>query len=370
MAVRQRSVQHPPARVSPKGLAMAAPTPLKVSRRAIIGGGIGTAVVAGLVVRNQFRHPHRDKTSRPDGRYRRMTLACPHPAHDPVLIVAQRQGIFARYNLDIRILDGLASGQEALDQLHLGGADAVIAPVLSWLPRLMDGLDARLVGGLQSGSARLLIARKSPIKRIEDLYRKSIGIPDASSGPHASADRLFFSVMMRRKGMDPNRDVNWVQVPPADFGDALAGRRVQAVVGHDPVIWQVRESLHLTELASSTTGSYGTRIVRALGLRADVLKADPAAAVALVLAIQEAARTVALHLDVAANVLADQLPDMDLAAVERMLHAEGHGVHLIGRELREQVAQYVDELKLIGLIPDEQDSAKLARRFCDTVVHA
>ena len=45
---------------------MAAPTPSKVSRRAIMGGGIGAALVAGLVVRNQFRHPHRDKTSRPD----------------------------------------------------------------------------------------------------------------------------------------------------------------------------------------------------------------------------------------------------------------------------------------------------------------
>ena len=349
---------------------MAAFEPPKIGRRVIIGGAAGLVVTGVLVGRNQLRHPHRDKTSRPDGRFRRLVLACPHPAHDPVLIVAQRQGIFARYNLDVSLVDGLASGQQALDRLHDKQADGAIAPVLSWLPRMMAGLDARLVAGLQSGSARLLVDRKSPIKRIEDLFHKSIGMADPRGGPFASADRLFFSIMMRRKGMDPNRDVTWVQVAPADFQAALAARQIQAVVGHDPVIWQVRDSLHMTELASSMTGSYGTRVTRALGLRRDLLQADPAAAVALVLALEEAARTVARHVDDAANMLADQLPDMDLPAVERMLHAEGHAVHLIGQELREQTAQYFDELKLIGLVPDEQDSAQLARRFCDTVVHA
>ncbi|WP_419728905.1 ABC transporter substrate-binding protein [Lichenicola sp.] len=349
---------------------MAAFEPPKVGRRAIVGGAVGLAVVGGLVGRNQLRHPHRDKTSRPDGRFRRLVLACPHPAHDPVLIVAQRQGIFARYNLDIVLLGGLTSGQDALDRVRDAHADGAIAPVLSWLPRLMAGLDGRLVAGLQSGSARLLVDRKSSIKRIEDLFHKSIGMADARGGPFASADRLFFSIMMRRKGMDPNRDVTWTQVAPADFRTALASREIQAVVGHDPVIWQVRDSLHLQELASSMTGSYGTRVTRALGLRHELLQSDPAAAVSLVLALQEAAQTVARHLDDAASMLADELPDMDLATVGRMLHAEGHGVHLIGEELREQIAQYFDELKLIGLVPDEQDSAKLARRFCDTVVHA
>uniref|UniRef100_UPI001575503C ABC transporter substrate-binding protein n=1 Tax=Caulobacter sp. S45 TaxID=1641861 RepID=UPI001575503C len=301
--------------------------------------------------------------------YRRLTLACPHPAHDPVLIVAQRQGVFARYNLDVTVQGGPASGQQAIDRLHPDGAEAVVAPALSWLPRLMAGLDARLIGGLQSGSARLLVAARSPIKRIEDLHRRAIGIADTSTDAYPGADRLFFSIMMRRKGMDPNHDVTWVPLAPDQFADALAGHRVQAVAGHDPVIWQVREALRLTELASSMTGSYGTRVSRVLGLRGDVLRADPAAAVALVLAFREAAESVARHPDAAASVLADQLPDMDQAQIERMLHAEGHTVHPIGSDLREQIAQYIDELKLIGLAGDELDSAALARRFCANVLH-
>ncbi len=345
-------------------------------RRALLGAGAGTwlglgiglAGVGALVARNQIRHPHRDKTTRPDGRFRRVTIASTHPAHDPVLIVAQRLGVFARYNLDVTVPAGVASGQEAIDQLRTG-ADAAVAPALSWLPRLLGGLDAELVAGLQSGSARLLVDRRSPIKRIEDLNRRSIGIADASTGTHASADRLFFSVVMRRKGMNPDHDVAWVQMPPSDMPAALAAQRVQAVVGHDPVIWQMLEGGRLREVASSMTGSYGVRVSRVLGVRGDVLRADPALGVQLVLAFEDAATTVARHLDEAASVLADDLPDMDERAVARMLHAEGHSVHPVGTVLREQVAQYIDELKLIGLADDELDSGRLARRFCPLLVH-
>ena len=336
-----------------------------VGRRLLMGGGAaaGLAVAAGLVVRNQIRHPHRDKTSHPDGVFRRLTLASPHPEHDPVLMVAVHGGMFARYNIDVTVPTGFASGQEALAHLHSGGAEAALAPALSWLPLLLNGLDARVVFGLQSGSARLLVDRKSPIKRIEDLRHKAIGV--ANFG----ADRLFFSVMMRRKGMDPNHDVNWIELPPDQFGAALADRRIQAVVGNDPVIWQVREQLHLVELTSSMTGSYGNRVSRLLGVRADVLRRDPAAAVSLVLAMSDAAKLVQHHLGETASILADQLPDMEQPAIERMLTAEGHAIHPYGSELRDQVAQYIDELKLIGLAPDEDDSGALAQRYYAAVIH-
>ncbi len=336
-----------------------------LGRRSLVaaGGAVGLVAAGALVLRNQLRHPHRDKTSHPDGRYRRLVLSCPHPEHDPVLMVAVHQGMFARYNLDVTIQGGFASGQEAVAQLHPGGADVSVAPALSWLPRLMGGLDAQLICGLQSGSSRLLVDRKSPVKRIEDLHRKAIGVADFG------ADRLFFSVVMRRKGMDPNHDVSWVQLPPEQFGQALADRRVQAVAGHDPVIWQLRERLHLHELASSMTGSYGTRVSRVLGMRGDLLRADPAGAVSLVLAVQEAAEAVQHHLGETASILADQLPDMDQPELERMLAAEGHAVHPIGRELRDQVAQYLDELKLIGLAPDDTDSSTLAKRYCPMIIH-
>lgn len=341
----------------------------QLARRRMIGtglaSGLGVAVVGGLVVRNQIRRPHRRKRAASDGKSRRLVLAVPNPHRDPVLLAAADQGIFERYQLRIAFSDPVDSGREALDRVQAGQADGAVAAALSWLPRLQaePGLDARLVCGMQAGSARLLIARRSPVHRIEDLHRRTIGIANMDS-----PDRLFFSIMMRRKGMDPNRDVAWRVIPAAALGLALAGGQVQAIVGHDPAIWQLRESLHLTELASSMSGSYSARVSRVLGLSNQLLHDDPEAAVAVALAIQEAAIWADKHPDQVSVLLAAQDPDLTVEQASRMLRAEGHDVHPTGVNLRNQIAQYIDELKLLGLTPEAVDSTALAKRITVNVL--
>ena len=338
-------------------------------RRQLLAGGVAGAaalLVGGLALRNQIRHPHKDKRARPDGRARRLVLAAPGFAHDPVLLAAEDQGVFARYNLDIRFSGAIASGRAALDAVQRGQADGAVAAALSWLPRMQDaGLDARLVCGLQAGSARLLVARRSPMHRIEDLHGHVIGIENPDS-----PDRLFFSIMMRRKGMDPKRDVEWRTLPSDGLGLALAEGAVQAIVGHDPQIWKMRQSLHLNELASSMSGSYGDRVSRVLGLRSQLLHDDPKAAVAVTLAIQEAAGWAATHLDLVGGLLAAKDPDLTLEQARRMLRSEGHSVHPTGLNLRNQIAQYVDEMKLLGITPETVDSTAFANRVTANVLKA
>ncbi len=336
----------------------------RIARRRLIGAGLGAAaVIGGLVVRNQIRHPHKPKRSLADLRPRRLRLAAPNPSGDPVLLTAADQGIFERYRLDIHLTPGIGSSRDALDQVQSGSADAAVAAALGWLPRLQAGLEARLVCGLQAGSARLLVARHSALRRIEDLHRRVIGINDPD-GP----DRLFFSIMMRRKGMDPNRDVEWRSLPTASLGLALSEGQVQAIVGHDPSIWRLRETLHLGELASSMSGSYGARVSRVLGVRIALLRDDPQAAVALTLAMQEAARWAAVHPRQVGVLLASHDPDLTLVQADQMLKGEGHDVHPVGRDLRNQIAQYVDELQLLGLASQSLDSTAFAKQVTADVL--
>ncbi|MCQ8240770.1 ABC transporter substrate-binding protein [Rhizosaccharibacter radicis] len=348
--------------------------PKMLRRRGVLAGGLGGLAAlagAGFLLRDELPFARHDDRSHLDGRFRRLRLAAPHPEHDPIIVLAQRQGIFARYNLEVSFPTGLVAARDALGLLQNGSVDGALVSVLSWLPELLPAypgrtappLSAKLVLGLQSNSARLLVPRKGPIRKIEDLYGKAIGLAD----PHAS-DRMFFSIMMRRKGMNPDRDVRWVAIPPDRFGDALAANEVQALAGHDPVIWQVRERLHLNELASSMTGSYGIRVGRTLGVRDDLLRTDPQAAAAVSLALFDAAVSVARDLDAAASVLSDDLEDMEPDMVLRMLRSEGHSVHPTGGALRAQVAQYIDELKLLGLVEDSVDSGSVARRCCASVM--
>ena len=347
------------------GVERPGPHPLERRRLMLAAGSAGLAIGAALVVRNQIRHPHKDKHVTPDGRPRLLTLAATGPSHDPVLLAARDQGLFERYRLDIAYTSPVTSGREALDQVQNGQADAAVAAALSWLPRLQAGLPAHLVCGLQAGSSRLLVARRSPFRRIEDLHRRAIGI-----GSLDSPDRLFFSIMMRRKGMDPNRDVEWRQLPPEGLGLALSEGHVQAVVGHDPAIWLLRDSLHFDELASSMSGSYSVRVSRVLGLRNTLLHDDPAAAVALTLAMQDAARWVAAHPQQVAALLAAESRSLTVEQASRMLKSEGRLVHPVGNDLRDQVAEYMDELKLIGLAPETPDSAVFAKGVTANVLKA
>lgn len=337
-------------------------------REALVGAG-AAAIVGGLVLRNQIRHPPRRRRPVIGDRPRRLVLAAAHPLRDPVLLAATHQGIFEHYRLEVSFagpgFGDLPSGESALEALAHGQADGAVAAALSWLPRLQGGLDARLVCGLQAGSSRLLVPRGSRLRRIEDLRRRAIGITSAD-GP----DRLFFSIMMRRKGMDPDRDVAWRAVPAEALGPALADGTVQAVVGHDPGIWRLRETLHLAELASSLSGSYAARASRLVGLRSGLLREDPAGAYALTLAMRDAARWIVTHREQIAVLLATQDDELTLQQVARMLAAEGLGVQPVGNNLQDQIAQYVDELKLLNMMPQTVESSVVARRFIANVLKA
>ena len=335
----------------------------RIERRRLIRVGVplvGLAVAGGLVARHEARPRARQERLAARDAMLALTLAAADPHDDPALLAAADQDIFTRHHLKVGFSPDVASGRAAIEAVRSGQADGAVAPVLSWLPALQDGLDAKLVSGLQAGNSRLLIPHHASMHRIEDLYRHAIGIAD--SDPH-DPDRLFFSIMMRRKGMHPDRDVTWRVFPKAALGAALAQGRVRAIIGHDPAIWRIRESLGFDELASSQTGSYAVRVGRVLGVRGAMLRDAPPAVLALSQALQEAAIWAAKHPPQISRLLAARDNGLTQPEIARMLRAEGGPVHPVGLKLRNQIAQYMDEMKLLGITPEASNSSGLAKRF-------
>ncbi len=339
----------------------------RLERRRLIRLGmplLGLAVAGGLLAREAGRPHARAQRLTQGSAMQALTLATAAPQDDPALLAAHDQDIFARYHMVVAMAPGVTSGRAAIEAIRSGRADGAIAPVLAWLPALQDGLDARLVCGLRAGNSRLLIRRHAPMHRIEDLYRHAIGT--ANPDPD-DPDRLFFSIMMRRKGMHPDRDVTWRVFHEATLGAALAQGHVQAIIGHDPAIWRLGESLGFDQLASSQTGSYAIRVSRVLGVRGAMLRDSPGVVLAISQAMQEAVVWAARHPPRISQLLAAQENGLTQPEAARMLHAEGGPVHPVGPNLRNQIAQYMDELKLLGLTPEASDSSGLAKRFTANV---
>lgn len=325
------------------------------------GAVVGTGVLGEMGWR--FTHP-RKALQEPDGQSRSLVLAWPSPENDPVFIVAQERGFFSRYNLEITARPCI-TGHQAIDALTRGEVAGAAAAALSWLPRLHAGVPAKLVAGLSAGTFRLLVRKNIGITKIDSVVGKKIAVLNEEA-----ADQRFFSVLLRRKGINPS-EVLWRSVSEDRIDQALDGREVDGVVLHDPDGWQLlsENQSFLAELAGSTTGNYAQRVSKVFGLSSHFLSEDPKGALAVVLALRDACRWIEKHRDETAELLSSHMPDMNDDDVKHMLAHQPAPVHLLGHWLRDQMAQYADELKLIDLLPNELDSGAFSRSICQNVLH-
>ncbi|ARW16355.1 ABC transporter substrate-binding protein [Komagataeibacter europaeus] len=345
--------------------------PPRLLRRAVmpllVGAGCAVVGAQWLQSRQQARIVRHDDALL-DGEAHDLTLSWPFAQASTLYNVALRQDFFSQYRLDVHLRSGAVTGRDAIADLRAGRSMAAVAPVLSWLQAYQADADlpARLVMGLQAGTFRLLVRRRLRIAKIEDLVGRRIAVLNADM-----ADRLFFSVILRRKGLNPDTAPDWVILPPDQIDDALAAGTVDAVALHDPLAWQLlnNRALDLVELVNSVKGLYAERTNLALGVSTDLLAQTPGAAVALVLALSHAARWLPQHVAEAAALLDDRVEGMDQDTILQMMRHEVLGISPVGNDLKIQIARYVDELKLLGIFPDSLDSAGYARTISADILH-
>jgi len=117
------------------------------------------------------------------------------------VVIAHGEGFFKKHNLDVELVNFGNSTEVLLEAIATGKADAGVGMALRWLKALEQGFDVKLTAGTHGGCLRLLSAVNSPIHSLEDLKGKAIGVTDM-----ASPDRNFFSILLKKHGIDPVRD--------------------------------------------------------------------------------------------------------------------------------------------------------------------
>jgi NitT/TauT family transport system substrate-binding protein len=293
-----------------------------------------------------------------------LRLAVPHGiVADVAVPAALKLGLFAQYGLEINLIDAARDSSDIPAMLASRKIDAAVAPVLLLLPPLNTGLDARLVTGISGGGLRLLATKRSGLRHIEDVKHKRIGI----AYPNGSA-KLFFSVMMRRKGINPFAEVQWLTVDEPAQEAALRSGQVDIIAAADPQAFLLLRALDATEIASNRSGSYRERVANVLACTGPLLRDRRPAASLLARSLRQAAAWAAAHPTDAATLIASWSPALSPDDRTAMLRTETLSETPAGADLVDDVAEYADELRLLGTFPYQLNAERFARSVCDNVL--
>jgi NitT/TauT family transport system substrate-binding protein len=271
--------------------------------------------------------------------------------------VAKERGIFAKRNLDVEFVNFGGSTEQLLEAIATGKADAGIGMALRWLKPLEQGFDVKITAGVHGGCMRLLAGKSTGITKLEDLRGKTVAISD-----QASPSKNFFSIVLAKKGLDPDRDVEWRQYPMDLLALAVEKGEAHALADGDPRTWLWLKDGKLTEVATNLSDEYATRTCCVLAIRGSLIRDERAVATALTRAVLEGGELVAHQPEDVAAVFAGYGGKGSVDELAAMLRSHTHHDHPIGADLKKQISLYADELKLVNVIKRNTDTVKFAER--------
>ncbi|PWR22274.1 CmpA/NrtA family ABC transporter substrate-binding protein [Zavarzinia compransoris] len=226
------------------------------------------------------------------------------------LIIAQEKGFFAKYGMTEVAVQKQASWGATRDNLELGSAGGGIdgAHILSPMPYQMS------TGKITKGNAPVPMYLLSRL----NLNGQCISVAGAYKGLGVTTDAtalkaafakaraegkdvkcavtfpggthdLWMRYWLAANGIDPNKDVSTIVVPPPQMVANMKVNTMEAFCVGEPWNAQlVRQGIGFTAL---TTGEFwANHPEKAFTMRADWVDANPRAAKALLMAVQEAAQ--------------------------------------------------------------------------------
>ncbi|WP_043446113.1 ABC transporter substrate-binding protein [Halotalea alkalilenta] len=272
--------------------------------------------------------------------------------------IAQEKGFFDRYNLDVEYVNFGNSTDVLLEAIASGKADAGVGMALRWLKALEQGFDVKLTAGTHGGCLRLLAAADSEVRTLEDLRGRSVAVTDM-----ADPGKNFFSIMLNRHGVDPNREIDW-RVYPADLlGLAARKGEVQAVVGSDPWAYRLLDSGDFVEISNNLVEDYANLSCCVLGMTGTLVRNDTPTAAALTQAILDAHAWAAEHRQEVGELFIKHAVNVTAEETAAILGDHTHAHSATGPALADEIVHYADDLKKIDVLRPSTDS----RRFADGI---
>jgi NitT/TauT family transport system substrate-binding protein len=125
-------------------------------------------------------------------------------------------------------------GVNAYAALASGRIDISMAFVANFLVSLDQDAPMVLLGGVHTGCYELFGTER--VQAIRDLKGKTVAVPELGS-----SHQLYVSSMMAFVGLDPQRDVKFAELSPAESIELLAQGKIDALMGFPPVPQELRD---------------------------------------------------------------------------------------------------------------------------------
>ncbi|MGR7997202.1 MULTISPECIES: ABC transporter substrate-binding protein [unclassified Xanthobacter] len=278
--------------------------------------------------------------------------------------VAKETGIFARHGLDVDFVNFGASTEMLLEALATGKADAGLGMALRWLKPLEQGFDVKITAGLHGGCMRLLGAPQAGVSDLQSLRGKTIAIAD-QAGPAKN----FFSIYLAERGIDPFKEVEWRQYPGEALTLAVDKGEAQAIAHWDPLTWLFLkerqaggESARFVEIASNLSEKYATRSCCIIGVNGSLIRNDKPVATALTRAILEGGHVVHQDPRRAAEIFSAYGGKGSVDELAEMLRSHTHNHAPVGPALKQEIALYAEELKVVQVFRPTTNTQRFAEK--------
>jgi NitT/TauT family transport system substrate-binding protein len=271
---------------------------------------------------------------------------------------AQTSGIFARHGLDVEFVNFAGSTEALLETIATGKADAGHGMALRWLKPLEQGFDVKIVAGLHSGCLRLLAGKDKGIASVADLRGKTVAISDL-----ASPSKHFFAIQLAKQGIDPEAEVDWRVYPGELLGAVIERGEADAIAHWDPLTYKFLQTGQFVEVATNMDGAYARRACCIIGVRNSLLDENAAAVQRLTRALLEAQHFTVENPRAAAEAYQPFSPNTSIEDLEIQIRYHGHHHSPSGEALRQELAQYTEELKLVGVMRPRTDPEKFADKI-------
>ncbi len=192
-------------------------------------------------------------------------------------------------------------------EIAAGNVDVSMAFVAPFIIQVDAGVPIVLLGGVHVGCFELFGTER--IRTIRDLKGKTVAVPELGSAHH-----VFLASMVSYVGVNPSKDIQFVERPVNDSAQLLADKKVDALMAFPPVAQELRaKKLGHVIVNSAVDRPWSQYFCCIVASNREFVRKHPIATKRALRAIVKATNVCALEPARAARLVADRGYDYDYA---------------------------------------------------------